>query len=296
MLPMWKYPLSISNIRLGIGCWILSICTLAYCSETAAAAIAAPWIDERISTACDTGGWSRDVLYNRTYATAVFDGGEYVYTPNAASDGRFVTVETVTTFPVCETSAPLDREAQAAICLGKNGSFRIWSKAGWVAVSAPGVAAVAGWEYTLSFVFDYEKGVYSVSVMDGTGAWRLMCSERKEHSFPLAAKAKRISSISYDGYTTFRSLRGQCTRFVSSAAIDASDDGRKDHAQKLPPPTAVGTSPRENWRLRPQSETPRTEFKVCDRGRRDRAQNLAPPTAVGSATRKNRALRRLSEG
>ena len=40
----------------------------------------APWIDEKISTAGDTGDWSRDVSYNRTTGVAKLDG-EYVFTP-----------------------------------------------------------------------------------------------------------------------------------------------------------------------------------------------------------------------
>ena len=42
------------------------------------------WIDENISTAGDTGEWSRDVLYERATGRATLDG-EYVFTPNAPS-------------------------------------------------------------------------------------------------------------------------------------------------------------------------------------------------------------------
>ena len=59
----------------------------------------------------------------------MFDGGEYVYTPFAPSEGKFVTVEMVTTFPVCAGGGGSPGEgAQAAVRLAANGSFQMWTR------------------------------------------------------------------------------------------------------------------------------------------------------------------------
>ena len=173
------------------------------------------WIDESIGTAEDTGEWSRQIFYNRTTGRATLDG-EYVYTPNTPSAGKYVTLKVAATFPLTKGSAGPGADSQAAVKIGENG-FQIWSR-GWLDVAAAGVTPNAGREYELEFVFDYEARRYSVSVLDAKGAWRRMADARGRQAFALAAKAERISSIALDGKTCFRHLKGTQTDAVLSRA------------------------------------------------------------------------------
>ena len=206
------------------------------------------WIDENISTAGDTGEWSRDVLYERATGRAVMDG-EYVFTPNEPSAGKYVTVKVAATFPVVKGNAGPGADAQAAVKMGANG-FQVWvgkccqcenvantntnyqlelgigtGNTGnignikqWLDVAAHGVTPVAGREYELEFVFDYAARRYSVAVKDDAGAWRRLSDARGRQAFALAAKAERISSITLDGKARFRSLKGSHTDAVLSRA------------------------------------------------------------------------------
>ena len=209
--------------------------TFAYSGEVA-------WIDESIATAGDTGEWSQDVLYERATGRAAMDG-EYVFTPNAPSAGNYVTLKVAASFPVTMGSAGPGADAQAAVKMGANG-FQVWigeccqcenvassnsqfpignigignwqhfhngNISTWVDVSAHGVTPVAGREYELEFVFDYAARWYSVAVKDDAGAWRRLSDARGRQAFALAAKAERISSITLDGKTRFRSLKGSHT-------------------------------------------------------------------------------------
>ena len=220
--------------------------TFAYSGEVA-------WIDESIATAGDTGEWSQDVLYERATGRAAMDG-EYVFTPNAPSAGNYVTLKVAASFPVTMGSAGPGADAQAAVKMGANG-FQIWAGGSqfiatggaggtqfiatapmttthgtmgmdaincvppaWVDVSAHGVTPVAGREYELEFVFDDAARRYSVAVKDDAGAWRRLSDARGRQAFALAAKAERISSITLDGRTRFRSLKGSHTDAVLSRA------------------------------------------------------------------------------
>ena len=210
----------------------------------------AAWIDESIATAGETGEWSQDVLYERATGRAAMDG-EYVFTPNAPSAGNYVTLKVAATFPVVKGNAGPGADAQAAVKLGQNG-FQIWTigkccqcenvassnsqfpigNSGignwqhfhngnittWVDVSAHGVTPVAGREYELEFVVDYAARRYSVAVKDDAGAWRRLSDARGRQAFALAAKAERLSSITLDGRTRFRSLKGSHTDAVLSRA------------------------------------------------------------------------------
>ena len=233
---MWKCEnvanTNVANSQLGIGNWnwqhfhigniaakpllALAVCifsyfhisTFAYSGEVA-------WIDESISTAGETGEWSQDVLYERATGRATLDG-EYVFTPNTPSAGNFVTVKVAATFPLLKGNAGPGADAQAAVKMGANG-FQIWSRS-WLDVAAAGVETVAGREYELEFVFDYAARRYSVAVKDDAGAWRRLSDARGRQAFALAAKAERLSSITLDGRTRFRSLKGSHTDAVLSRA------------------------------------------------------------------------------
>ena len=87
-----------------------------------------------------------------------------------------------TTFPACDGARP-DADAQAALCLGSAG-FRLWTKTGRLDVAAAG-----------------ERQRFK--------------SEKSLLTFPIAVKTDKIETITIDGKTRFRSLKGTCTGFLS---------------------------------------------------------------------------------
>ena len=210
------------------------------------------WIDESIASASWTGEWSQAVLYNRTTRRANLEG-EYIFTPNEPSAGKYVTVKVVTTFNIVEDSDYVpDASAQGAVGLGANGSFQVWTlgkccQCGnvantnvanvqlelgigtgdtgnigniptWLDVAAQGVTPVAGQEYEVSMVFDYVERRYSVSVKDEQGVWRRLEAAGGDQAFPMAAKADRIETITFEGKTKFHSLKGSYTSNYSTGS------------------------------------------------------------------------------
>ena len=124
-----------------------------------------PWLGESAATNEWTGEWSVAVAYDadgRAYLDS--NGGEIAFVPYSASTGNVVTVETKAQF--CEymkDDAP-GATAQAAVRLGTNGCFQVYSSAGWVDVEAEGFTPVSGEEYTLRLTFDYSARTYGVEV------------------------------------------------------------------------------------------------------------------------------------
>lgn len=181
------------------------------------------WISEDAAMERLTGAWTHDVAYGLDGRAYIFDD---VFTPNAASTGNVVTVETKAQFYAYVGHDTPDATAQAAVRLGTNGCFQVWThlrqgyggQAGWVDVVAEGVTPVSGEEYTLRTTFDYTANIYSVEVRTGLTGWTRF--EEKDNpvnpvnpvktSFPLAASTNCVSSIAFVGDTLFASLYGEC--------------------------------------------------------------------------------------
>ena len=164
-----------------------------------------PWLDESAATSGWTGEWSEVVEYDgdgRAYL-----GGNVVFAPYDASTGNVVTVETKAKFYESTEDRAPGATAQAAIRLGTNGSFQVWSNGAWLDVAADGVTPVSGEEYTLRTTFDYTAGTYSVDVNDSALELQL---ETPTCSFPLAAQTNCVTSIAFVGDTFFTSLYGDC--------------------------------------------------------------------------------------
>jgi hypothetical protein len=121
-----------------------------------------------------------------------------------------------------EQSDP-DATAQAAIRLGTNGCFQVWTKAGngeqgtgngWVDVAADGVTPTNGVEYTFRVTFDYKAQTYSVEVKSAD-EWQPLSTPNSStpplttHDFPLATSATAISTIRFKGDGVFTSLTGE---------------------------------------------------------------------------------------
>ena len=170
-----------------------------------------------------TGVWANDVEYDMDSRAYLFNNE---FTPNNASTGNVVTVEMTARFDVYVGKEDPDATAQAAVRIGINGCFQVWThlrqgyggQAGWVDVEADGVTPVSGKEYTLRFTFDYRNGTYSVEIK--TGLTEFTRFREKENpvnpvnpvktNFPLAFSTNCVSSIAFLGDTLFTSLNGEC--------------------------------------------------------------------------------------
>ena len=123
-----------------------------------------------------------------------------------------------------EQSDP-DSTAQAAIRLGTNGCFQVWTRLrqgyggqagnGWVDVAADGVTPTNGVEYTFRVTFDYKAQTYSVEVKSAD-EWQPLSTPNSStpplttHDFPLATRGTSISRVKFTGETTFTSVLGEC--------------------------------------------------------------------------------------
>ena len=172
------------------------------------------WIWESAAISGRTGSWSGDVVYGSGGKALLADDNEF--TPNAASSGR--KVELTMTLEMSEYAADgpdPDAEAQCAIRLGTNGCFQAWAGGGleadsphWIDVAADGVTPQSGMEYTFRIAFDYSRHVYSVDVLQDA-EWVRLSAQGGTASFPVAARAERVSSVIFMGDTLFDTLFGE---------------------------------------------------------------------------------------
>ena len=183
------------------------------------------WVNENAITEVRTGAWSTNVVYDAATMKAQIE--DATFTPTAASNGRSVTMTVTAEMSVAdvEQSDP-DSTAQAAIRLGTNGCFQVWTlgesqssaTAQWVDVAADGVTPTNGVEYTFRVAFDYKAQTYSVEMLDGAGGAHSCATvvatsatlPAGATAFPLATRSSSISRVKFTGETTFTSLLGEC--------------------------------------------------------------------------------------
>lgn len=179
------------------------------------------WVEENAATTGRTGAWSKEIAYDPETLTACVEDAEF--TPTTPSHGSQVTkVFTVALYEAWGLPDP-DATAQAAIRLGTNGCFQVWTKAGngehgtgngWVDVAADGVTPTNGVEYTFRVTFDYKAQTYSVEVKSAD-EWQplklitLNAQLPTASSFLLATRGTSISRVKFTGETTFTSLLGE---------------------------------------------------------------------------------------
>ena len=182
------------------------------------------WVNENAITTLRTGAWSKPVAYEATMRKAEIK--DATFTPTSASNGRSVTMTVTAEMSAAnEEQADPDSTAQAAIRLGTNGCFQVWTLGGsqssataqWVDVAADGVTPTNGVEYTFRVTFDYKAQTYSVELLDGAGASRSCATVVATNAalpagataFPLATSATAISTIRFKGDGVFTSLTGE---------------------------------------------------------------------------------------
>ena len=200
------------------------------------------WLEESAEMRQVTGRWSEAVVYGEDgRAFLDSDGGEITFTPNTASTGNVVTVETKVQFHEYSMDYTLDPDVQAAVRLSTNGCFQVWGKMGngewgtgdgergtgngergmgngWMDVEAEGVTPVSGEEYTLRVKLDYDARTYGVEVKTGlTEFTRLREKENPVNpvnpvktNFPLAFSTNCVTSFAFVGDAYFTSLVGDC--------------------------------------------------------------------------------------
>jgi hypothetical protein len=141
------------------------------------------------------------------------------FTPFAPSGGNIVTGIVTATFQKCQWLGDPDVGVQAAVRLGTNGCFQVWTRGDanlaptatpeWLDVAIPGVMPIDGGEYTFRVVIDYRSRQYAVELLDGDGGARICASAGGSATrFHLAAPGLRVSAIDFAGETTFTSLLG----------------------------------------------------------------------------------------
>jgi len=177
------------------------------------------WLEENAVATGRMGTWDKPVEYAAETMKADL-AGDTAFTPKDSSDGNCVTIEVTVSFDAIpiEYDAP-SNTAQAAIWLGTNGCFQVWSKAGngdqgmgngWVDVAADGITPTTGVDYTFRFTFDYRAKTYSVAVQYGA-EWKPLvgCAIPHVPSFPLATSASVVSVVRFTGDGVFTSLLGE---------------------------------------------------------------------------------------
>lgn len=168
------------------------------------------WIEENAVTTGRTGTWSTNVVYDAETLTAEIENT--TFTPSATSRGRIATSTFTATFLETWGLPDPDATAQAAIRLGSNGSFQVWTDKGWLDVAADGVTPENGQEYTFRITINYRSQTYSVAVLYDETWLNLNSTISQSHdpsTFPLAARASSVSRVKFTGETVFRSLLGE---------------------------------------------------------------------------------------
>ena len=191
---------------------------------------AAHWLDERAEMSEATGSWSPVVAYDGTTAKASLDG-TYTFTCTTPSGGKKATLtvtEKFVSMPYAEGTP--DDNAQAAIWMGTNGSFQVWTKTGngdqgtgngWLDVAAAGVTPTLDVDYTFRLKFNYRNNTYSAEVLDGS-TWKPLKTSGNQENFANAkTSATSISAVRFDGELDFTSLQGEFERAKRGVQIIA---------------------------------------------------------------------------
>ena len=175
------------------------------------------WVNEKSDTTGQTGEWSGGIDYEAD--GRAFFVGENTFTPYVASTGNVVTVDVKATLFESDGVDPVDAGTQAAIRLGTNGCFQVFSDGVWTDVSNSAVTPVDGGEWTFRFTFDYGANRFSVAVIADGRRYALAAADGAR-TFPLAAAGNAISDIAFKGETQFTSLLGK-----NEGALDPSPRG-----------------------------------------------------------------------
>jgi len=187
------------------------------------------WVNEKSDMTELTGKWSDGIDYEVDGRALLL--GENTFTPYATSTGNVVTVDVKATLFESDGEDPVEAGTQAAIRLGANGCFQVWTRKelgvasggvgelGWVDVSNSAVTPVDGGEWTFRFTFDYGVNRFSVAVIADGGRYALKTADGAR-TFPLAAVGNAVPDIAFKGETQFTSLLGK-----NEGALDPSPKG-----------------------------------------------------------------------
>ena len=176
------------------------------------------WVEENANTTELTGRWSGGIDYEADGRALLL--GENTFTPYTTSTGNVVTVDVKATLFASDGEDPVEAGTQAAIRLGTNGCFQVWTRKElgvvsggvgelvWKDVSNSAVTPVDGGEWAFRFTFDYGADRFSVAVIEDGCRYALKAADGAR-TFPLAAAGDAISDIAFKGETQFTSLLGK---------------------------------------------------------------------------------------
>ena len=174
------------------------------------------WMYEDVNFQNYTGGWSNAVEYVGGKVVIEEANSFTNATPSAA--GSTVTITMTLSFDGTNEEE-VDLDAKAAVRLGTNGCFQVYTAVDgesptktWVDVTASGVTPEADQDYTFEFVLDCTDKTYTVALVDGNTKTPLQ-GENDQTEFDFANKyalgaADTIQQIDFIGAGTVTSIAG----------------------------------------------------------------------------------------
>ena len=174
------------------------------------------WIDERPETHEGTGWWWPERTDFAVDGRLHLDG-DFYYHANEPSAERCVTIDTTMAFNAADEADNLrpDADAKAAVRIGPGGGFQLFTllggQAGWVDVSANGVAAVEKREYTFRLRLDCINRIYSAAVVgEGGVETPLMAGNRSRFHFANGRRGS-VGEVSFSGVGQVGAIIGVCS-------------------------------------------------------------------------------------
>ena len=180
---------------------------------------------ERLRLCSGVTGAVPVVAYDGTTAKASLSGVNTFActTPSGGKKATLTVTEKFVSMPYAEGTP--DDNAQAAIWMGTNGSFQVWTRIGqgkgWLDVAAAGVTPTLDVDYTFRLKFNYRNNTYSAEVLDGSTWKPLKASGNQENFANAKTSATGISAVRFDGELDFTSLQGEYERAKRGVQIIA---------------------------------------------------------------------------
>ncbi|MBP5511440.1 MAG: C10 family peptidase [Kiritimatiellae bacterium] len=169
------------------------------------------WVEEYEAMQELTGTWTPSVAYENGTLHLEDDEVGARFTPNTVSATRFVVVTATLTFDE-EGYDDVDyADAKAAVRIGANGCFQVFTRVGgqrkWQDVT--GATPTVGATYTVKLVLDTVKKTYTATIVNG-GAKRPL-ARNGEANFAFANQdGGGVESVDIIGESVFTSLFGRC--------------------------------------------------------------------------------------
>lgn len=171
------------------------------------------WVNEAALTTQATGSWSKSVQYDAGTRRATLPGDCTFTFDSPSPRGRSATMTVRMRFRRMTVDVAVPDGAQAAVQIGTNGRFQLWTLDGgdrkWLDAEADGVEPEHGVYYTFRFKMDYGTRRYTASVRDSSGNFRPLAAQGGQTSFALTSDADHLESVRFKGGGMVESLLGR---------------------------------------------------------------------------------------